>query len=197
MGDLRPFPLKEIKEQFNLVYYIETGTGTGFCLDIALQNNFEKYYSIEIFNQIYQQAEIKYKNVNNLILINDSSEKGLNKIKNEINKPSLFFLDAHFPGADFGFTSYDSTKEKELRIPLEDEIKILKKYSIINQSYIIIDDLRIYEDGPFEGGNWNQRKILGGEGIDFIYDNFLETHFIEKNYKDQGYIILRPKHDSN
>lgn len=193
MGDLRPFPLKEIKEEFNLAYYIETGTGTGFCLDIALQNDFEKYYSIEIFDQIYQKAEIKYKNIDNLILINDSSENGLNKILNEINKPSLFFLDAHFPGADFGFTSYDSTKEKELRIPLEDEIKILKKYSIINQSYIIIDDLRIYEDGPFEGGNWSERKKLGGEGISFIYDNFLESHLIEKNYKDQGYIILRPK----
>ena len=193
MGDLRPFPLKEIKEEFNLAYYIETGTGTGFCLDIALQNDFEKYYSIEIFDQIYQKAEIKYKNIDNLILINDSSENGLNKIRNEINRPSLFFLDAHFPGADFGFTSYDSTKEKELRIPLEDEIKILKKYSFIKQSYIIIDDLRIYEDGPFEGGNWSERKKLGGEGISFIYDNFLESHLIEKNYKDQGYIILRPK----
>jgi len=193
MGDLRQFNLNEIKKDYNLFYYIETGTGSGFCLDIAINYNFEKLYSIEIFNEIYEKAKEKYLNVKNLNLINDSSENGLLKILHEINKPTLFFLDAHFPGADFGFTTYDSTKEKNIRIPLEEEIKILKNYKIINQSYIIIDDLRIYEDGDFEGGNWNQRSLLGGDGIEFIYDAFNGTHIIEKNYKDQGYIILKPK----
>jgi hypothetical protein len=109
-----------------------------------------------------------------------------------IDKPSLFFLDAHFPGADFGYKTYEEEKNKDIRIPLEKELETLKKFKFINKSYLIIDDLRIYEDGPFENGIWDKRFLLGGENIDFIY-YYKETHFIEKNYQKQGFIILKPK----
>lgn len=193
MGDLGIFNIGDIKEEYSLSYYVETGTGHGTCLDRALQFGFEKYFSVEIFKKIFDDATIKYSNVSNLRLINDSSENALRLLKYFIDKPCLFFLDAHFPGADFGFAGYDSTSDRNLRIPLENEIEILKSYSVINKSYIIIDDLRIYEDGPFTGGNWPERKQLGGDGIDFITNTFFSSHDISKIYEHQGYIILKPK----
>ena len=56
----------------------------------------------------------------------------------------------------------------------------------------VIDDLRIYEDGPFETGNWAERNLYGGDGIAFIEDLFEDTHFVVRSYNKQGFVILLP-----
>ena len=56
----------------------------------------------------------------------------------------------------------------------------------------MIDDLRIYEDGPFESGNWDERSKYGGDGIEFIENIFDKTHYIVRSYNAQGSIILFP-----
>lgn len=33
-----------------------------------------------------------------------------------------------------------------------------------------IDDLRIYEDGPFQNGNWSERLKIGGRTISFDFE---------------------------
>ena len=47
-----------------------------------------------------------------------------------------------------------------------------QKIRDISNYVFIIDDLRIYEDNNYEHGNWSDRKIYGGDGIDFIYNLF-------------------------
>jgi hypothetical protein len=77
-------------------------------------------------------------------------------------------------------------------LPLESEIELLSQMRQGCKDLIFIDDLRIYEDGPFTNGNWD-RKTLGGDGIDFIFNNFSNTHDIARSYQDEGYIVLTPK----
>ena len=201
MGELQIFDILGFKDEFHLNIFIETGTGNGHSLkhvlDITKNNKFKKYYSIEIYKPLYEECISTFSSYvdYDINLINETSYNGLDTILQNITKEDnvLFWLDAHFPGADFKFTSYSSTEDKLLRIPLEEEIKLIKKYRPNNKDLFIIDDLRIYEDGQYEMGNWNERHLYGGNGIQFIYDAFQDTHDVIKLNNHQGYIVLTPK----
>ena len=187
--------LQEWIKAHDLKYLIETGTGLGDSIDFA-KDHFVKAYSIEIIQEIYYKAQTRLESATNVFLICNNSKAGLRAIlkDSKIEHPILFFLDAHFPGADFGLAEYDSQYGKDIRTPLEVELNVIfaKRGDLVKKDVFIIDDLRIYEDGPFGDGNWPHREKIGCNGIDFIYDLFAETHYIEKDYRFQGFIILRP-----
>ncbi len=104
-----------------------------------------------------------------------------------IEQDQRFFcwLDAHFPGADFGKSAYNSIADKNLRIPLESEMRKICQLRDVTKDIFIIDDLRIYEDGPFQNGNWSERLKIGGSGIGFVYDLLDKTHHILSDYGDK------------
>lgn len=197
MGHIDRFDIKSFVNDYGVNYFVETGTGLGVSLEYVLQFEFSRIFSIEIVKELYDKAKEKFKN-NNCTLINDNSKDGLTHILNNIEKGGiLFWLDAHFPGADFGLTSYDSTTDGETRIPLESELRAIVNVRDVSGDVFVIDDLRIYEDNNYSGGNWSDRRRLGGDGIGFIYELFDETHNIERDLRDQGYIILTPKKIKN
>jgi hypothetical protein len=37
------------------------------------------------------------------------------------------------------------------------------------------------------------RDLIGGDGIEFVYELFEQTHTIHESYFDEGYIFLFPK----
>lgn len=179
------------------LYLIETGTGLGESIKFA-KDCFRMNYTIEVMPEIYEKAKIELGSETNVMLICNDSKRGLKQIlesdKVLHTEPILFFLDAHFPGADFGLADYDAGYDDDLRIPLKQELETISRLrgDYLKNDVFIIDDLRIYEEGPFEAGNWEHRDKLGGKGIDFVYDLFAETHYIEKDYRYQGFIILKP-----
>jgi hypothetical protein len=196
MGELRFFDLTEPIKEYNLSVFIETGTGLGGSVESILEYDIiDKIYSIEIIEDLYNKCVDKFKSYSNIKIINSSSYNGLKEILPTISKETniLFWLDAHFPGADFHFTTYESTNNEDLRIPLKSEIDLIYSLRKGCKDVFIIDDLRIYEDGPYELGNWDKRKELGGEGIDFIINKYESTHNIHKNFNHQGYLFLLPK----
>ena len=195
MGVLDRFNLLSLMTKYNLRYFIETGTGDGTSLDHSLKFSFDRYYSIELFKPIFDLALKKYEKDEDVELLNDNSEAGLTSILKELpkDKPCLYWLDAHFPGADYHYSDYNNENRSRIRIPLQAELEVIKENRPLNKDVILIDDLRIYEDGPFEAGNWDKRSTLGGNGIKFIFDLFDKTHNIERDFRDQGYIILTPK----
>lgn len=193
MGAIYKHDINKIKDTFNCSYYIETGTGEGICLSHALTHDFKQFFSIEIYDQIYELAKKKFKSYDNCEIIKGNSFDILPNILKLCDGNILFFLDAHFPGADFNYESYDGEKNKDKRLPLEKELDVINENYDINKCVFIVDDLRIYEDGPYEGGNWGDRTKIGGNGIQFVYDMFEKTHTIEKDFRDQGYLIIKPK----
>jgi hypothetical protein len=190
MGAIYRFDLNQYKTDI----FVETGTGMGESLRHALKFDYKKLYTIEIIESLWNQCKANF-NDDRCEFINANSKDGLRQIlsKTPKNETILFWLDAHFPGADFNLADYSSVTDKDLRIPLESELRLIKELRDTTNDSFIIDDLRIYEDGPFEAGNWGGRAALGGDGIQFIYELFDETHHIQKDYKEQGYIILTPK----
>jgi hypothetical protein len=196
MGRLFTFDLDYYISNYNIKHFVETGTGEGDTLAALITYQLESYNSVEIHDVIYNRCVERFKeNSHRVHLYNDNSIEGLKKMIQNISKDEniLFWLDAHFPGADSNLSGYGTEKRDDIRIPLEHEIKLIEEMRSGCRDLIFIDDLRIYEDGPFSNGNWAERNVLGGNGIDFIYDSFSESHRINKVYNDEGYIILTPK----
>jgi hypothetical protein len=203
MGTIKRFDIMNLIKKYDLKNYVETGTGMGECLEFAMRHPFKRFYSIEIYEEIHNKVQEKFKNISKMynrecnILLGNSFEmlpEILSKIENKGN--TLFFLDAHFPGADFGHQLHGDEKNLDQIIPLNMEMRTIIKNRDISKDVFIADDLRIYEDGPFASGNWPDRELYGGDGIGFIENLFMGTHTINRDYRDQGYVVLSPQHDT-
>jgi len=206
MGQLTAFNLNEFINEFDVKTYFETGTGVGISLDYANKFNFDKIYSIDIDSELIENSKKKFGSINKINLINDLSKNALNKILPTLNneEPILFFLDAHFPGADFHKISYEESIRtyKEDAFPLEQELNIIKSIRNNSKDVIIIDDFILYEksgnyetikEGVIWKYDWLQEELnLKTESV-FIYNLFKETHDFKKDERHQGYLIITPK----
>jgi hypothetical protein len=196
MGRLSTFDLSYYIEKYNLNTFVETGTYKGDGVMYANQFNFQKIFSIEVISEFYEECVNKFSNNKKINLINLDSLIGLDTVLKKLNKKDkvLFWLDAHLPNfykKDYG---NDYKNNKNLLIPLEEELKIISSHENYKNYVFIIDDLRIYEKGNFSSGNWlDVINYNLYNGVDFIYSILEDTHNISKDYRDEGYIICTPK----
>lgn len=200
MGQInQAIKVDKVIENFNIKNFIETGTGMGESLEYLLTLDESKNLninSIELMDQLYNILEQKFRFVKNLNLIKGYSHEEIGKLMEVISdEPTLFWHDAHFPGADFKIdgATYTSEKDDTKRIPLESELrKVVGSGRDISNDVFVMDDLRVYKDGPYEGGNWEYRSQAGSDNIDFVYELFDETHIIIESHIAQGFLILFP-----
>lgn len=205
MGALYRFDLQPLIDKYKLVNYVETGTGTGSCLNYARQYNFKKLYSIELDKEFIDNLKYIEKLDFRVKLINNYSTKALKDLLPKLScDPCLVWLDGHFAGNP---DHYKCTYEESIlnygkdSFPLEEELKLLKQYRNISKDVVIIDDFILYsENEPCEwakNNSFQYRKLAEDCGInlnpDFIYDILNETHIIEKDQRDQCYLIAIPK----
>jgi len=204
MGELYRFDLKPLIDRYGVRVYLETGTGKAVSLRHALGYKFDKYISIDVDPDLIAESLYLKKKYDNLTFIQGFSHDAIDKILPKIKQdmPILFFLDAHFPGADFHKISYEKSIRhfKEDAFPLEKEINMIFKHRDVSRDIFIIDDLILYEDGEYEhklnGHKWEYGWLQEELGLqtssDFLYDKFRDTHIFEKSLKDQGYLVLLP-----
>ena len=110
MGLLREHKLTDYIDRYNLKYYFETGTGKAECLEYALRYPFEEYWTVDIDEDLIEESFNKFKNMSkNINLLIGKSTEILDEYVPPIPKesPTLFYLDAHFPGADFQKCTYE------------------------------------------------------------------------------------------
>ena len=62
----------------------------------------------------------------------------------------------------------------------------------VSKDIIVIDDIRIYKDGPYENGNFENKALHGGQNLDFVYELLDDTHIIVESYLQEGYLICFP-----
>jgi hypothetical protein len=114
---------------------------------------------------------------------------------------TLFFLDAHFPGADAGLKDYDSEKDYNVNLPLAEELKLISTGRKDYADVIIVDDMRLFEenskirfgdvDGHFKKiGKKVSRNELVKFDINEIFREYYSDRTIERNYNDEGYYII-------
>jgi hypothetical protein len=183
MGTMRDFNL----EDYNCDIYVETGTGNCTTLYKAISaKNINKCYSVDIDLNMVVNARQRF--------CEASIEHSLSTVAMErwlttelsLDSNVLFFLDAHFPGADFHNKKYDVFAPHA--VPLKEELELIKKYRPNGKDIIICDDARIYTSGLFENGDISDWLNVPG-GYRFVYDLFPDAK-ISLHYSEEGYIII-------
>jgi hypothetical protein len=199
MGEINIFDLTPYVEKHNCKTYFETGTGKGVCLSHALNFDFEKFYSVDLDEELVNDAKNRFVGYP-LTLINDYSSKALEQyVPTLTQEPVFFFLDAHFPGADFHKMSYEESIRtyKEEAFPLHLELQSIKKSRNTDKDVFLIDDFKLYEEGDYEFGGWVYSGLQEELGLvtksQFIYDLFKDTHTFEKSLRHQGFLFIIPK----
>jgi hypothetical protein len=197
MGLLKTFDLSKYKTKS----FIETGTENGHGIDhVLLYDQFESINSVEINEQFYKSAKNKYQKEDRVKLWLGSSEEKMNEILISIEKydSCLFWLDAHLP-SDPGSKYKHERLTDEIEFPLQKELEIIFNNRDTKNDYFIIDDLRIYIDGPFQyvAKSWPYIEMYPtffphSDGIGFIEKLFSKTHNIIKDYRHEGYLLLNP-----
>lgn len=144
-------------------YFIETGTYMGETI-LRFIDDFEKLYTIELSDKIYDEFNKKNYNRNKLKSILGDSSIVLKDVIDELRGNSIFFLDGHYSSCDTGKGNKD--------VPLNEELKMINdnfKY----KSLIIIDDLRLFGTNISE--NWSDITI---ENLIEIVNERLDSHLI-------------------
>lgn len=192
MGSLHDFSancktIRNLRIEFNCNVFVETGCFRGNSLSFALQQGFERLYSCDVDQEMIDYCNYIFKNYKNLKIIKNTSSEFLEVILPSLTEDKiLFYLDAHLPEHDKNNGSV--ILDSDLNFPLQQEIEIINRLRPNSSDVIICDDLRIYEDGPFTGGNWKARQQFNLPSLVDFLDKY--NYNIEKYYSCEGYLLL-------
>jgi hypothetical protein len=194
MGFINRFDLNRLIQEYSIINFFETGTWKGDAVAYALQFPFKKIISAEIVGSLAIEAEDRFRQEPRVIIISGDSSQALSNMLPGLEGNIIFWLDAHFPGADAGLVNYDAEQDEDIRLPLERELEVISKLRSGYNDILIIDDLRVYEEGPFENGAAPLDTLpKKSPNLDFAGQLFGETHFVLKSYQNEGYMLLLPK----
>ena len=198
MGSLQVFDLKSMHERYGVQRVVETGTGHGF--GTAYAASFPFFLNIltcETQAELADKARasfaadprVQVQQKDSLTFLRDT----LTVLPDE---PIVFWLDAHFPGADYLGASFGAEADMSRRLPLADELALIHRLRPLHRDVILCDDLRIYVDGPFGHGNLPadvRPHCPTARGIEFVEQQYGDTHDISLLWTHEGYIVLTPK----
>ncbi len=126
--------IKKYASKYRVRIFIETGTYMGNMV-FAVKNTFDKIYSIELKEELYEKAKNRFLNNNHISILQGDSSKVLPEIIDHIKEPCLFWLDGHYSE---GITAKD---EKET--PILSELQHILNHSV-KDHVILIDDARCF-----------------------------------------------------
>lgn len=126
--------VKEYANKYRVRVFIETGTYMGDMV-YAVKDNFDKIYSIELDEKLFENAKKRFLNFNHISILQGDSSKVLPKIIGHIKKPSLFWLDGHF--------SEGITARGEKETPILYELQHIISHPV-KDHIILIDDARCF-----------------------------------------------------
>jgi len=201
MGSLRFFDLKSIKEKFGTKTFFETGAGKGTGIEYASTVNFENIYSVEIIKSQSDYLADIFKADPRIKLINDTSERGLIDYFRKNPENTLFFLDAHFPGADLGLAKFGDEKDEDIRLPLVQELEIIRDLRAAKgfKDVILLDDLMLYdEDNIYPDSHLKLEHDIKPKGKYInaymrILTTLIDTHDYQVFNKFSGYVVIYPR----
>ncbi|MFM9826079.1 hypothetical protein [Flavobacterium sp.] len=198
MGSLKFFDLNDIVEKYQTSIFVETGLGWGHGVQFARTFNFEKLYSIELVKEVIDQYRKTYPPDSKIQILQGDSLTGLNHILPDIKENICFWLDAHFPASDVFGIPFDSCEDENLRLPLWEELNLIKKLRPNNKDVFLMDDAMIFSETEVFPDNHCKLSAaiqpkLHINYLDKIKNFFNETHNSELFYKESGYIIFTPK----
>jgi hypothetical protein len=191
MGSIKRFNIERLKKDFGCDYFFETGTWKGDGVAFAQRFGFKKIYSTEIVPEIAERAKLRFKNDSSVEILTGNSTEMMRATISTIPGNCIFWLDAHFPGAEEGLEQYNAYNDETVKLPLEQEVLVIKELRAGFKDVILIDDLRIYEEGPFDSGNLPD-NILPPKvrNTEFVTIHLGKTNTVLKSFRDEGYLMV-------
>lgn len=193
MGHISFYNLKHLQSNYNLKYFVETGVGNGDAIIEAQKYPFEHIISIEIMEEQVKRMREKFKDDPRVEIRLGDTLNELPKLLDEIKEPALFWLDAHFPGADIGMGKHDDTSiDDETRLPLERELFMIKNQRN-GKDVVLFDDLKIYRNQGRDAWRHDIKPRHQFTSDNFFAEILDATHHFQSSEADTGYAALVPK----
>lgn len=123
---------KHYIDEYKYNIFLETGTFRGNTIE-ALKNDFKELYTIELSQQLYEDAVERFKEDEKVKLFQGNSADVLSQIMEQINEPAIFWLDGHYSGGD--------TARADLNTPIFKELECVFKAKYFPH-VLLIDDAR-------------------------------------------------------
>jgi len=141
-GSILPLPhwgkqkiVSEYAHTFGLQVFVETGTYHG-AMVYSVLNNFEKILSIELDDHLFQRACKRFEGYEHVHIFQGESEKVLPEVLGQIDRPALFWLDAHWSGGD--------TARGPTETPVLEEVNCILSHPCVRDHVLLIDDARCF-----------------------------------------------------
>jgi hypothetical protein len=196
MGILNAFNLLDIIRNYRTTTFIESGTGWGDGVRYAATFPFEQIVSIDIMPEAIERLRGVFDDKPHVRLIAGRSVDVFAEVLPRVQGNICFWLDGHFPGADMKLAAWDAEPDPNVRLPLEQEMRLIRQLRPAGRDVILIDDLRIYERDGFGMGNLDETGFANiaayGRGS-FLYTTFGDTHVPHRSVADSGYLALMPR----
>lgn len=126
--------LRQSARTHRLGSFVETGTYFGDMVD-ALKGEFEKIQSIELDDFLFERAKRRFMNYPHIRMLHGDSASMLPLALASVDRPALFWLDAHYSG---GITACSDQHS-----PILLELDHIFRHPIRGH-VIIIDDARLF-----------------------------------------------------
>lgn len=124
-------------QRFSPAVFIETGTYKGKMV-YAVQPYIKAIYSIELDKTHYMKAQRRFAGYPYIHILQGQSGEVLPEVLKNIDKPCLFWLDAHYSGG--------STAKGQENTPVIQELECILNHKNANEHIILIDDARLFID---------------------------------------------------
>ena len=130
--------LRAYSERYSLRILVETGTYDGDMVE-AMKDAFDRIYSIELSEALYQKAKERFKRAKHIELICGDSGIVLKNVMRKLDQPALFWLDGHY--------SAGVTAKGDKNTPICEELRQILGSPERNH-VIVIDDARCFGSDP-------------------------------------------------
>ena len=131
---VKQLTVREYAFRYGIRVFVETGTYLGDMV-FATKDIFERIYSIELSNELCEQARKRFSKDKHISILLGDSGKVLPQVLSDVHEPCLFWLDAHY--------SEGITARGEKETPILDEIGCVLSHPM-EDHIILIDDARLF-----------------------------------------------------
>jgi hypothetical protein len=131
--------VKKTAREYRLKDLVETGTFLGDML-AATRNSFDSLTSIELSEELHNRAKQRFVGDDKIILLQGDSKDRIAEVAAALDRPALFWLDAHYSGA--WHEDFEETAGVGRDKPIYTELGAILAKGIGH--VVLIDDARLF-----------------------------------------------------
>jgi len=157
-------------ERFSPEVFIETGTYKGKMV-YAVMPHVKEVYSIELAQTHFEKAQRRFAGYPNIHILQGQSGEVLPRVLKDVDKPCLFWLDAHWSGG--------STARAETQTPIVHEMQCILGHPRATEHVVLIDDARCFtgdSDYPTLEGLESVIRNVCPDWFFEVKDDIIRTH---------------------